>query len=118
MRERVVIKWGGGLITDKTTLCTPQLDVIEALATSVRRCLDNEVDVILVHGAGSFGHLRAKHWRLNEGRVDAEFTPDDQCQSQADAVACVRQEMLALNDHVCTALQQQGVPTVIHPPHH
>lgn len=118
MRERVVIKWGGGLITDKTTLCTPKLDVIEALATSVRRCLDNDLDVILVHGAGSYGHLRAKHWRLNEGRVDADITPDDQCQSQADAVACVRQEMLALNDHVCSALQQQGVPTVIHPPHH
>jgi isopentenyl phosphate kinase len=75
MRERVVIKWGGGLITDKTTLCTPKLDVIEALATSVRRCLDNDLDVILVHGAGSYGHLRAKHWRLNEGRVDADITP-------------------------------------------
>jgi isopentenyl phosphate kinase len=73
MRERVVIKWGGGLITDKTTLCTPNLPVIAQLAEAVKRCIDSGVDVVLVHGAGSFGHLRAKHWRLNEGRVDATF---------------------------------------------
>jgi isopentenyl phosphate kinase len=117
MRERVVIKWGGGLITDKTTLCTPKLEVIADLAAVVKRCVDNDVDVILVHGAGSYGHLRARHWRLNEGRVSDDISPDDQCSTQDDAVACVRQEMMDLNDHVCTALQQIGITTVVHPPH-
>ena len=37
MRERVVIKWGGGLITDKTTLCTPKFEVIADLAAVVKR---------------------------------------------------------------------------------
>ena len=117
MRERVVIKWGGGLITDKTTLCTPNLPVIEQLAEVVKRCVDSGVDVVLVHGAGSFGHLRAKHWRLNEGRVVAPFTPDELCTSQDEAVHHVRQDMLTLNAHVRSALDDIGVATTVHPPH-
>lgn len=117
MRERVVIKWGGGLITDKTTLCTPNLPVIDELADAVKRCIESGTDVILVHGAGSFGHLRAKHWRLNEGRVEAPIDPDGQCTSQDEAVVLVRQDMLALNAYVCAALNRVGVPTSVHPPH-
>jgi isopentenyl phosphate kinase len=117
MRERVVIKWGGGLITDKTTLCTPKLDVIASLADSVKRCIDGGVDVVLVHGAGSYGHLRAKHWRLNEGRLHDDFLPEGTCKTQDDAVACVRLDMLALNKHVCEALQALNIPFSVHPPH-
>ena len=117
MRERVVIKWGGGLITDKTKLCTPNLAVISELAAAVKQCIDSKVDVVLVHGAGSYGHLRAKHWRLNEGRVGASISPDDECSAQDEAVACVRQDMLDLNTHVIASLQNLGIKTSVHPPH-
>ncbi|DAC30377.1 MAG TPA: hypothetical protein HA356_07760 [Candidatus Poseidoniaceae archaeon] len=117
MRERVVIKWGGGLITDKTTICTPQLAIIDQLAMAVKQCVDNGVDVILVHGAGSYGHLRARHWRLNEGRVDEEISSDGQCTTQQEAVACVRKDMLELNNHVCSALSALDLTTFVHPPH-
>tara|TARA_B110000459_G_scaffold196484_1_gene238584 strand:- start:9034 stop:9885 length:852 start_codon:yes stop_codon:yes gene_type:complete len=117
MRDRVVIKWGGGLITDKTSLCTPQIEVIDQLARAVKRCLDASVDIILVHGAGSYGHLRAKHWRLNEGRINEPIASDGTCQTQDEAVLCVRQEMLALNSHVCDALTRHGIESSVHPPH-
>ena len=87
MRERVVIKWGGGLITDKTSLCTPDLEILDHLAQTVATCQSNDVDVVLVHGAGSFGHLRAKHWRLNEGALtDEVFENDEECSTQWEAV--------------------------------
>ena len=117
MRDRVVIKWGGGLITDKTTLCTPALDVIEQLAMAVKHCIDSGIDVILVHGAGSYGHLRAKHWRLNEGQTSDSIASDGVCSTQKEAVTCVREDMLALNQHVCSALNEFGIQTSIHPPH-
>ena len=118
MRERVVIKWGGGLITEKSSLCTPDLEILEQLAQTIVDCQKNDIDVILVHGAGSFGHLRAKHWRLNEGSLpNAQFSRDEKCRTQREAVETVRQEMFELNAHVCHALEQKNLTPVIHPPH-
>jgi len=118
MRERVVIKWGGGLITNKSSLCTPDLEIIEQLAQTISDCQEHEIDVILVHGAGSFGHLRAKHWRLNEGYLpNTQFEKDEKCGTQQEAVNAVRQEMLDLNAHVCHALEQKNLTPVVHPPH-
>jgi len=118
MRERVVIKWGGGLITEKSSLCTPDLKILEQLAQTVSDCHKHDLEVILVHGAGSFGHLRAKHWRLNEGRLpNAQIEGDEKCATQFEAVLAVRQEMLELNAHVCYALEQMDLIPVVHPPH-
>jgi isopentenyl phosphate kinase len=63
MRERVVIKWGGGLITKKDVLKQPHLEIIGSLADQILECNLLGIDVILVHGAGSFGHLKAKKYR-------------------------------------------------------
>ena len=73
MRDKVVVKWGGGLITEKNQLCTVDRDIIRSLVGTIITCHDNDLDVILVHGAGSFGHLRAKQWRLNEGNRSFQF---------------------------------------------
>lgn len=118
MRDRVVIKWGGGLITDKSSLCTPNLEVLKQLASTVAECHAAGQEVILVHGAGSYGHLRAKNWRLNEGHVADVTQPEGSiCTTQRDAVEQVRQEMLELNQHVCAALADAGISSVVHPPH-
>jgi len=118
MRERVIIKWGGGLITDKSSLCTPDLEIIDRLAQTIAACQSQDIDVILVHGAGSFGHLRARHWRLNEGLLTTvKFDQDESCSSQLEAVNQVRKEMLILNAHVCNALAQNKLSPIIHPPH-
>ena len=108
MRERVVIKWGGGLITDKSSLCTPDLEILEQLAQTVSDCMRHNLDVV----------LRSKHWRLNEGFLPhARFNKDEKCMTQREAVNTVRQEMLELNAHVCRALEQKNLTPVIHPPH-
>ena len=66
---RIVMKWGGGLITDKSSLCTVLPDRIESLAKTVRQIFEMGHDLVIVHGAGSFGHIRAKEYRLAEGNV-------------------------------------------------
>ena len=72
----------------------------------------------MVHGAGSYGHLRAKHWRLNEGLLtNVQIKSDGVCKTQKEAVNTVRQEMLELNAHVCHALEQKNITPIVHPPH-
>lgn len=117
LRQRVVIKWGGGLITDKHTLKRVRLDVIGELADQIIACHQEDIDVVLVHGAGSFGHLKAKQWRLAEGHLpDANFgRPNGQ--SQEDGVEAVRKDMLELNSHIMDALAKRNIPAIAFPPH-
>lgn len=118
MDDCIVIKFGGGLITDKSTMCTPNYAVIDSLVDVVANCLDDDLRVIVVHGAGSFGHLRAKHWKLNQGYLpDYDFAPQDDCQSQEEAVSIVRKEMLTLNQIVLDAFAKRGISTHKLPPH-
>lgn len=94
---RIVMKWGGGLITDKSTLCTVREDRLQALAPIVRSLLETGHDVVLVHGAGSFGHLLAREYRLAEGDVEGL--------DQAQAISRVRNDMDTLHAHVRAALE-------------
>ena len=118
MRDCVVIKWGGSLITDKEKMCTPDMEIIDSLSNIMSKCVDEGLDIILVHGAGSFGHLRAKHWRLNEGLLDSySFTEQDDCKNQKDAVSKVRKEMLTLNNYICQSLERLGLNASVNSPH-
>tara|TARA_B100000925_G_C22002478_1_gene471985 strand:+ start:662 stop:1441 length:780 start_codon:yes stop_codon:yes gene_type:complete len=102
----VVIKWGGGLITYKDELCKPNLEVIRSLAEI---CSKTDKKLVIVHGAGSFGHLKAKNFRLAEGRVEGL--------QQDHAVVEVRQDMLELNHLVVTSLKSRGLDVRSFPPH-
>jgi isopentenyl phosphate kinase len=102
----VVIKWGGGLITYKDQLCTVNPEVIDALA---KACSNSSKKLVIVHGAGSFGHLKAKQYRLAEGRVDGI--------SQDDAIEEVRSDMMKLNSIVLDSLKKHGVSAKAFPPH-
>jgi len=118
MRDKVVVKWGGGLITEKSQLCTANREVIHSLVDTIITCHNNNLDVILVHGAGSFGHLRAKQWRLNEGKIDpSNFSADDSCTTQEQAVELVRKDMLTLNSIVMEELTKADISAAVLPPH-
>eukprot|EP01079_Euglenida_sp_SAG-EU17-18_P012006 gene12006-10365_t len=67
-----VVKLGGGLITDKQSLCTSDDTAIMQCAVTVSGLVDAGYAVTVVHGAGSFGHLRAQSWRLSEGRLQPQ----------------------------------------------
>lgn len=115
MRERVVLKWGGGLITEKHALKTVRTEVLDRLAEQIESCVSDGVDVILVHGAGSFGHLRAKEHRLHEGKLPEDHINGSM--TQEEAVEAVRNDMLELNAHVMQALTRCDISAVTLSPH-
>ena len=73
MASRVVIKLGGGLITDKGSMKKFDSDSVERIADSISSIVEMGVPVIVVHGAGSFGHLLAKEWSISEGSTPSDI---------------------------------------------
>ena len=61
--NKIVIKFGGGLITDKTQLKTIKAQNLDSVCEIIANVLGKGNEVIIVHGAGSFGHLEAKKWK-------------------------------------------------------
>ena len=118
MDELVILKLGGGLITDKSRLCTSKPSVIHNLAESISKLDSLGYRIIVVHGAGSYGHLKAKRWKLHEGIIEG-YKPehDDGISDQHAAVESVLNDMLVLNQEIIDALESFGLTTECHPPH-
>tara|TARA_B100000212_G_scaffold274295_1_gene213795 strand:+ start:6178 stop:6966 length:789 start_codon:yes stop_codon:yes gene_type:complete len=106
MGGTVVIKWGGGLITEKSQLCTINQTVVDSLADV---CSKSDKRLVIVHGAGSYGHLKSKEFRLAEGNIESL--------DQDSAVSEVRSDMLKLNGIVLESLRNKGIDARSYPPH-
>ena len=117
MARRIVVKFGGALITNKNQQSVANIEIIRRLCSIVEKITKEGVQVIVVHGAGSFGHLKAKRWRLNEGYIPDFMAKDDTCSSQMEAVQDVRNDMLQLNSIVANELESFGLNVVSHVPH-
>jgi isopentenyl phosphate kinase len=101
----VVIKFGGSAITDKRVFET--LKERELLTSCLQiQTVYAEVEegsaIIIVHGAGSFGHHQAKQYSLKTGGGDDWKT----------GLIETRRSVLKLNANVCNALSSAGVPVV------
>ena len=107
---RVIVKLGGGLITDKTEYKQVRQDRVDAVSAVIRELRNCGHSVIIVHGAGSFGHLEARKWRLSEG-FDSEISEEQEL-----AVTRVRSDMDDLNEHVMESLRSFGVECEVLPP--
>ena len=83
-----------------------KIDRIKSLADCVKTLSDMGHDIVIVHGAGSFGHIRARQFRLNEGDVPG--------MEQESGVEQVRNDMDELHEHVIESLIP--LTTNSHPP--
>jgi isopentenyl phosphate kinase len=101
MNALTVLKIGGSIITDKSSPVPAALpDEITRIACEIA---GNHTNLIIVHGAGSFGHPLAKHYRLQE-RFDIQ------------GVMETHRSVKVLNSLVVDALASAGVPAVpVHP---
>ncbi len=65
----IFLKLGGSLITDKRAVATARTQVIERLAaeTAVALAHQPNLQLVLGHGSGSFGHVVARAHRTREG---------------------------------------------------
>ncbi|MDP6869665.1 MAG: isopentenyl phosphate kinase [Candidatus Poseidoniaceae archaeon] len=106
MAGTVVIKLGGGLITHKDKLCTINREILDGITSVLSR---TDKKLIIIHGAGSFGHIKSKKYMLQKGRV--------QGLDQDKAIAEVRTDMLELNRLVMDSLSSHGIIAESYPPH-
>lgn len=99
------IKLGGSVITDKTVPELPDRPTIKQLAADLRAALDvdPQLQVVLGHGSGSFGHTYAQRYGVHRG-----LAPDADWMGYALTSAAA----LRLNRIVIDLLLEAGVPAL------
>ena len=65
----IVVKLGGSALTDKKRIYTPRVNEIRRAAKQIAQ-LRKEFSLVVVHGAGSYGHIPVKQWKLGSGFRD------------------------------------------------
>ena len=123
MKELVLLKLGGSLITDKTKPYTPRLDVMDDLALQIKAALQTHPNLrlILGHGAGSFGHVPASEYRTRDG-LPPRATPlahrvrDEGEENYWKGFAEVWYQAETLNRYVMDALHKAEVRAITLPP--
>lgn len=96
----ILIKLGGSVITNKTKYMAFNRFHVSRLCEEIKR---SGKEVIIVHGAGSFGHVVAKEHQLQNGYVD---------DSQIPGVVKVSFDMRQLNSKVMDELVDAGIDAV------
>ena len=100
-----LIKLGGSVITQKSKKQHFNQHIMDQLATEIQKA---NTPLILIHGAGSFGHITAQEYALNDG-----FKTLSQLKGFAITHATVQQ----LNSYVLASLHEHNIPAVSLPPH-
>ena len=103
MSELVFLKLGGSLITDKRRFETARPAVISRLAEEIRAAREAKPDLQLVlgHGSGSYGHFVADRYRVHQGQLK---------NWRGYAETCVAAQRL--NRLVTDAIIGEGTPVV------
>ena len=96
----ILVKLGGSVITDKGRYRTFDPDTAGRLAEEIASAGQ---EVMLVHGAGSFGHMLAKEHRLHLGITD---------DAQLLGASMVMSDVRELNLEVCRRMTAKGLPVI------
>ncbi len=100
-----IVKLGGSVITDKTKEQTFKQTIMDNLSAEIKKA---NKEIIIVHGAGSFGHILANKYDLNEG-----YKKDEQKQGFSLTLEMVQN----LSNLVLKSLCRYNIPAVSIPPH-
>lgn len=105
MTNLIFVKFGGAVITDKTTPNTLRPDILSRLTQELKRAQHELKDSLLVlgHGSGSFAHVPAAKYGTAHGYRD-----DD----SAYGAALVQDSAAQLNRHVVAECLKQELPAV------
>jgi len=109
-KGRIVIKLGGGLITNKNKVKTIDKNAINKVCEVVKILIEEGYKIIIVHGAGSYGHILSKETKIAEG------INQDIYEKQIKAVKQIRKDMRELNDEVIDSLKQINLDSIGFPP--
>ncbi|AFH42446.1 MULTISPECIES: isopentenyl phosphate kinase [Fervidicoccus] len=102
---KVVIKLGGSLITDKSKPYSFRKEVVIRIAKEIKRAIDEKIDLVVIHGGGSFGHVEAKRAIDIYGRISNE------------TISPIAFSMQELNYMMTSILVSNRIKAVSFPPH-
>lgn len=75
----IIIKLGGSVITNKSKECNFNSKAVLKLLTEIKNFSDENskpnLKLIIVHGAGSFGHINAKKYQIQNGYIENDQFP-------------------------------------------
>jgi len=101
----VIIKLGGSVITDKNKYMTADKKNIARLAKEIADTRKKmKFDLIIVHGAGSFGHMPVKKHGIKEGVYN---------EKQRIGFADTNYSCSILSQHVVSALLEEKIPAIV-----
>src|SRR2546422_8084974 len=100
----LLVKLGGSVLTEKARLRTPRRAATLRLA---RELAGVRQPLLVVHGAGSYGHILASRHRLNEGGTTA---------AKRAVAARVQADVRELDCLVVEALNAAGFAAIPIPP--
>lgn len=103
MKQMLMVKLGGGVITDKNVHYGLREDVLTRLAGEIARGYAGmgEAKLIIGNGAGSFAHFSAHKYRTTEGFVD---------ENSRIGMGWVRHDAVKLNQIVFEQLLLANIP--------
>lgn len=105
MKDLVLLKLGGSIITDKSSddECVVDHHRLKRISREIAK---GDRKLVIVHGAGSCGHPQAKRYRLNE-HLNPETVP---------GIHITHEAVASLNREVVAELREAGIEAVgIHP---
>ena len=106
MSERLILKLGGSVITDKSADCAVDYTRLSGIATAVAGA--KKAGTVVIHGAGSCGHPEAKRYHLDTGAKAGK----------TEGIFVTHRVVSSLNDEVVLALREKGVQAIgVHPLH-
>ncbi len=98
-----LVKLGGSVITVKSRYRYFLQQTTRRIVHELKR-IDDEI--ILVHGGGSFGHIKASEFSLNGSPAS----------SVPDGISIVHRDMMELNQRIITVMLSEGMPGIGMPP--
>ena len=99
-KDLIILKLGGSIITNKYEKFSARYDIIEKIAQEISKI---RKPLILIHGAGSFGHPLAKKYKIHEGFHS---------KSQLKGVVEIRIRMQELSKILTKVLKKYGTCTM------
>ncbi|CAF1379800.1 unnamed protein product [Rotaria sp. Silwood1] len=99
-----IVKIGGASITDKSQFEHVKLSNIDFIVDLFK---NNYQNLILIHGAGSFGHHQAKQYKLNEG-----YKNTDNYEEYCLGVCDTRRSLNRLQQYLLNAFIHAQIPVV------
>jgi isopentenyl phosphate kinase len=100
-----LLKIGGSVITEKSRESFFKREVMDRLSNEIKKAGKK---IILVHGAGSFGHIYAKRYKLSDGFHSPE---------QIKGFSLTHEQVQTLNSYVIRSLQNHDIPAISISPH-